>query len=465
MVLRLLLLLCVLGAAWPARAQAPAPGNACTAADWPAFWGAIREARSVERRRMALPDMESTSARTMPDGIAQRLRVEGSFVPSAQYFAVWLYPGSDRIAGTGRDARTEAGQRGVRLAVGVPRQPADSPGAWDATITIPAVGSEALPRRGFLTQAATLVVVGCAREGDRAEFLATAEFNISDGRMARALAVAAVVLIYAAAALVAHSGRRRRSDLVPAGAWAALHPVVVTQDAMGRGSLSRLQILFFTLIVVGTLFYLFLRTGVVANLSADLLWLLGISGAGTVLAQAVSANRHPRGAIAFESLTWLAAHGVLREGRVPRWRDLFFSGGEFDIYKLQNMVFSPFVGLTVMAAGVSDLAALEIPDNLMALLGLSQVVYVGGKAVQAAPGAEAIDAAVAAAAAAEGKVQAAYAATCAAGGPAATQAEALGRVPAEAVAFRAAARVAADAFAHNRDEDIQVRTPAPLLVL
>lgn len=464
MVGRMLVLLLALGAALPAHAQAPA-ANACTATDWRSFWGAIREARSVERRRMSLPDMEATSARTMPDGIAQRFRVEGSFVPSAQYLAVWLYPATDRIAGTGAAARTEAGQQGVRLAVSVPRQAADAPGSWDAAITIPVVGSAALPRRGVLSQAATLVVVGCTRDGDRADFLATAEFDVSDGRMARALAVVVVVLIYTLAALVALSGRRRRTDVAPTGAWTALHPVVVTQDAMGRGSLSRLQILFFTLIVVGTLFYLFLRTGVVANLSADLLWLLGISGAGTVLAQAVTANRHPKGAIAFDSLTWLAAHGVLREGRVPRWRDLFFSGGEFDIYKLQNMVFSPFVGLTVMAAGVSDLAALEIPDNLMALLGLSQVVYVGGKAVQPAPGAEAIDAAVAAAAAAEAKVQAAYLATCAAQGPAPTAEAALARVPAEAAAFRAAARAAADAFAHNRDEDIQVRTPAPLLVL
>ena len=462
-----LAVLTLLLAALPARAQAPAPDPsvACTTSAWESFWPTIREAGPVERRRVDLPDMTGTTARIMPDGIPQRIRIEGSFVPSAQYMAVWLYPAPDRIAGTGREAHTESALRGARLAVSVPRQPADAPAAWDATITIPTVGSPELPKHGLLTQTVTLVVLGCSRDGNRPDFVATVEFTVSDGRVARAVAAGGVGLVYALAAGVAATGRRRQADAPQPGSLASLNPIVVTQDSLGRGSLSRLQILFFTLIVLGTLFYLFLRTGVVANLSSDLLWLLGISGAGTVLAQTVSAGRGPKGTVPVAALTWLAAHGVLREGRTPRVRDLFFSGGEFDIYKLQNLVFSPFVGLTVLAAGVTDLAALDIPDNLMALLGLSQVVYVGGKAVQPAPDAEAIAAAVDSAAEAELALQRAYDATCAVQGRAADLAQALDRLPAEAATFRTLARAAADAFARSHDEDLQLRTPVPLLVL
>lgn len=445
-----------------AQAQAAA---ACTTSAWETFWPTIRDAGPIERRRITLPDMAGTSARIMPDGIAQRIRIEGSFVPSAQYMAVWLYPAPERIAGSGRDAVTAAGEQGARLAVSVPQQPADAPAAWDATITIPTVGSAALPKRGWLTQNATLVVLGCSRGSNRPDFLATTEFVVSDGRVARLAAGGVVLLIYVVAAWVAATGRRSQADAPRPGSIAALNPIVVTQDGAGHGSVSRLQILFFTLIVVGTLFYLFLRTGVVANLSADLLWLLGISGAGTVLAQTVSSNRAPHGSVAPAALTWLAAHGVLREERMPRVRDLFFSGGEFDIYRLQNLVFSPFVGLTVLAAGVTDLAALDIPDNLMALLGLSQVVYVGGKAVQPAPTAEAISAAIETAAVAEAGLQRAYDATIAAQGNAADLAAALERVPAEALSYRTLARAAADAFARGHDEDLQLRTPHPVLRL
>jgi hypothetical protein len=430
------------------------------------FWPTItRATERFDRRRVELPDMQATSARIMPDGVPQRFRLDDSFNPQSQFLSVWLYPAPDRIAGAGAEARTEASQRGVRLAVSVPRRPTDTPTAWDVTVTMPTIGSAGLPKRGWLSQNVTLVVVGCVREGNEPIFLATTEFEMSDGRVARAVAAGGVALVYAFAAGVAATGRRRIAGAARPGSLASLNPIVVTQDAAGHGSLSRLQILFFTLIVLGTLFYLFLRTGVVANLSADLLYLLGISGAGTVLAQTVSTSRTPRGTVPFAALTWLAAHGVLREARAPRVRDLFFSGGEFDIYKLQNLVFSPFVGLTVLAAGVSDLAALDIPDNLMALLGLSQVVYVGGKAVQPAPTAEAIGAAVTAAESAETALQAAYDRTTGANGPAATIDEAVARVPAEAAAFRNLARVAAETFARSHEEDLQLRTPTPLLRL
>jgi hypothetical protein len=165
------------------------------------------------------------------------------------------------------------------------------------------------------------------------------------------------------------------------------------------------------------------------------------------------------------TLVWLARHGILRDDRTPRVRDLFFTGGEFDIYKLQNIIFSPFVGITVLAAGVNDLAALDIPDNLMALLGLSQVVYVGGKAVGPSPTVDDLVDACKRAAEAERALQAAWDAERASGGPAEALADAMMRLPDEATAWRIAGRRAADCFARFADEDVQARTPLPQLTL
>lgn len=462
--------------ALPARAQAPGPAAAttpdpeaalpaCTATDWPLFWRRIRAQADTARVAVSLPNQVELAAKAVPDGSAQRLRLEHPLNPQREYLAVWLYFGPDRIEGQGGTARTVTQASGLRLAPSVPKPAPQSASETETTVSIPALAGLAGLSGLALYRTATLVVLGCDRYTHTVTFLGTTELDISDGQTMRVLAAVIVLGIYLIAALAARSGRRRRSDAPETGLAAALHPLVVTQDALGRGSLSRMQILFFTLIVVGTLLYVFLRTGVVSNLSADLLWLMGIAGAGTVLAQQVTASRQPKGAVSVAALTWLAAHGVLRESRTPRWRDLFFSGGEFDIYKLQNLVFSPFVGLTVLAAGVNDLAALDIPDNLMALLGLSQVVYVGGKAVQPAPGAEAIEAAVASASAAERAMQQAHDAATLAQGPVATLDAALARLPAEDAAWRMCARSAAEAFAHAMDEDLQQRTPAPLLRL
>ena len=51
---------------------------------------------------------------------------------------------------------------------------------------------------------------------------------------------------------------------------------------------------------------------------------------------------------------------------------------EFDVYKLQTIIFSLTVAIAMMIAGASSLTNFNVPENLLGLLGLSQVVYVGG---------------------------------------------------------------------------------------
>jgi hypothetical protein len=465
--MRILWLLLLLLAAPPALAQGPPadppPDQACLARDWRAFWPAVRVSTNVERNNLRLLNQESTQAKAVPDGSPQRISVDRAVSAQRTFLAVWLYPAQARIEGAGRAAETTTGLPGIRLSPGVAAPAADGTQATEFAVTMPTVETLTVENRWRLYQPATLVVLGCDRFTNTVQFLATVEFELSDGRIARFAAVGVVTLIWLVAAFAARAGRR--STLAGTEGGRFLLPTMITQDASGRASLSRLQILFFTLITTGTLAYLFFRTGVVANLSADLLYLMGIAGVGSVAAQQVTAARTAKGTVPAETLVWLARHGVLRDDRRPRLRDLFFTGGEFDIYKLQNMIFSPFVGITVLAAGVQDLAALDIPDNLMALLGLSQVVYVGGKAVGPQPTVEDLVAACRRAGEAEAALAVAWAAEKAAHGPAEGIADILMRLPDQATAWRIAGRAAADCFARFADEDVQARTPLPRIEL
>jgi hypothetical protein len=180
-----------------------------------------------------------------------------------------------------------------------------------------------------------------------------------------------------------------RRKLNPAGPFDLrfLNPVVLTAGSDGHGSLSKLQILFFSLIVFALLFYVFLRTGQLSNLSETILMLLGIAAAGSVIGKA-TANKQER--FSPENWGWLVSRGWVQLGpgaasRLARWRDLVTSDDEFDVYRYQSCIFSLLVGGALLFVGVYQLASFDIPPAVLGLLGLSQVVYVTGKLVTPAP--------------------------------------------------------------------------------
>src|SRR4029077_13637142 len=53
----------------------------------------------------------------------------------------------------------------------------------------------------------------------------------------------------------------------------------------------------------------------------------------------------------------------------------------FDVYHFQMLIFSLVVGVALLQVGFTDLSAFTIPAALLAVLGLSQALYVGGKLV------------------------------------------------------------------------------------
>ena len=77
---------------------------------------------------------------------------------------------------------------------------------------------------------------------------------------------------------------------------------------------------------------------------------------------------------------WLPMGGVAEEN-MAKWKDIVTTGGEFDATRFQMITFSLLVGGALLTAGseLMDLSRFDIPTTLLGILGLSQIVYVGGK--------------------------------------------------------------------------------------
>ena len=78
---------------------------------------------------------------------------------------------------------------------------------------------------------------------------------------------------------------------------------------------------------------------------------------------------------------------------VPKFSDLFTSDQGFEVSRFQAVIFSVIVGISLLYEGVAleNIEAFKnfsIDDTYLALIGLSQGVYVGGKVTGANPIAE-----------------------------------------------------------------------------
>ncbi len=141
--------------------------------------------------------------------------------------------------------------------------------------------------------------------------------------------------------------------------------------------MQKFQVLIFAFIVGSLVLSLVMRTGALTDLSGTVVALLGISGIGAAVSQITYTSKTR---LSFENWAWLQAHGVLKnqEERGPQWKDLVLSNREFDFYKLQTIVFSVAVAVALVIDGAAQLVTFEIPPTMLQILGLSQVVFVGG---------------------------------------------------------------------------------------
>ena len=172
-----------------------------------------------------------------------------------------------------------------------------------------------------------------------------------------------------------------RMQVVRKWSWfECANPIMLTSDMFDRGSLSQFQILFFTGIVIFGMMVLTLSTRSLTDLSPTIVYLLGLPAAGTLGAQLASSTRER---MSSETWSWLVSRGVLPLNdpgvREPRWADLVMQDSELDLSKLQALGFSVIVGGAMIVDGFSALRTFTIPSALLQILGLSQLVFVGGQ--------------------------------------------------------------------------------------
>lgn len=204
-------------------------------------------------------------------------------------------------------------------------------------------------------------------------------------RLSAVAGVLACLLVYLALGFAAAQMHARQYDELHRAAGGAapprwlymLRPTVIAQDAFGHCSLSRFQVLLFTLTVTGVYAYVHARTGELPNLPESVLWLLGITLSGSTLARIAE-----KPVLDTPNRLWLFGTGVLDSApREPRWSDLVTADGEIDVTRVQALVFSAFAAVALVVNGTGDLANFQIPTELNYLIGISQGVYVAGRAL------------------------------------------------------------------------------------
>jgi hypothetical protein len=169
------------------------------------------------------------------------------------------------------------------------------------------------------------------------------------------------------------------------GKWLlfALSPVRISAAWFGEASMSQLQVLIFTFVVAGLMLNLFLRTGTLSELSMDLLKLIGISAVGSATAKFTQTLKT---GLKAETASFLIGKGWYQWDlraiqNTATLRQLLLTDNRLDVYKFQMLIFTVIVALYVMSAGQTGLGEVKISETMLYLIGISQVVYVGGKAV------------------------------------------------------------------------------------
>jgi hypothetical protein len=170
-----------------------------------------------------------------------------------------------------------------------------------------------------------------------------------------------------------------------------LNPLEITSSTFGRASLSKFQLLGFTFVVIGLSVYLLILTGNLSDLSSDVLVLLGVSAAGTVGTGAVQiVNKR----LSFENWAWVRHQGWLTVGekgcaetakpeKHSSWKDLILDeDGTLNVYKFQLALTSLLVAAFLILSGGNNLGGFVMPKGFPELLGLSNIFYVLGRAVE-----------------------------------------------------------------------------------
>jgi hypothetical protein len=110
---------------------------------------------------------------------------------------------------------------------------------------------------------------------------------------------------------------------------------------------------------------------------------LGISGAGSTAAKSSDSRRNT---ISLENRVWLFQRNWIptvtltaRDPSKASLRDFFTTDDVFDVYRYQSFIFGIVVVGALIASGVAQLSTFVIPETILGIVALSQLVYVSGK--------------------------------------------------------------------------------------
>ncbi|MEM7210743.1 MAG: hypothetical protein AAF479_02455 [Pseudomonadota bacterium] len=148
-----------------------------------------------------------------------------------------------------------------------------------------------------------------------------------------------------------------------------------------RMSLANLQIAWFSTIVLITMSYIVARTGELGELSNDVLLLLGIAAVGSTASKvgdSFSRQLKRENYLLLRKLDWLPERPDYKISQL-----ITDSAGRTDISRVQAVGFSVVVGGYLLGTGLTGLSDVNLPDGILAVLGLSQATYVGMKATGA----------------------------------------------------------------------------------
>lgn len=228
------------------------------------------------------------------------------------------------------------------------------------TVTIPKElksSTNQWPSMTFATPV-TINVVGVDKAGTVLAFNAQTGFKISNAYTSLSASIVILALILMLAGLFL--GTYRPSNIF----------IKLLEGRSGRFSLSNLQILMWTLLVLFSMSYVWINQGEMMTLTQGILALLGISGGTSVLSRFVPSTAGTAPATASTGTS----------DSTGSFRDMLRSeDGQFDLLRFQMLGFTVFTWLYALVSVIRADFFPEIPENLYYLMGLSSAAYLLGK--------------------------------------------------------------------------------------
>ncbi len=206
--------------------------------------------------------------------------------------------------------------------------------------------------------------------------------TVMSGPTAELLAILFVVAFYGLLAWTTYDADAKSVTGVNGLAY-ALSPIRISAAWYGEASMSQVQVLLFTFIVAGRLFYLWICTGALSAISTDLLTLLGISAVGAAGAKFTQTLKT---GLKEDTAAYLVGRGWFNWPVIPAryhatFGKLLLTDDRLDVYKFQMAIFTVVVAWYVLGSSQTSLGEVKISETMLYLIGISQGVYVGGKAV------------------------------------------------------------------------------------